>query len=69
MMKLILEFHEQAQIALSAGKDINEILRLPVREKIGRYKYTPNDNIKQVYSEIKREIGSALSNTGGKANG
>jgi V/A-type H+-transporting ATPase subunit A len=69
MMKLILEFHEQAQLALSAGKDINEILRLPVREKIGRYKYTQNDNIKQVYSEIEREIGSALSNTGGKANG
>jgi V/A-type H+-transporting ATPase subunit A len=69
MMKLILEFHEQAQLALSSGKDINEILRLPVREKIGRYKYTLNDNIKQVYSEIEREIGSALSNTGGKANG
>jgi V/A-type H+-transporting ATPase subunit A len=69
MMKLILEFHEQAQLALSAGKDINEILRLPVREKIGRYKYTENDNIEQVYSEIEREIGSALSNTGGKANG
>jgi V/A-type H+-transporting ATPase subunit A len=69
MMKLILEFHEQAQLALSSGKDINEILRLSVREKIGRYKYTSNDNIKQVYSEIEREIGSALSNTGGKANG
>lgn len=68
MMKLILEFHEQAQTALGLGIDINDILQMPVRERIGRYKYTPNDKIAQVYSEIEKEIASALSKTGGKAN-
>lgn len=68
MMRLILDFHEQAQQALNRGTEIDKILKLEVREKIGRYKYTPNENIKQAYKEIEREIGSELSQAEVKNN-
>ena len=69
MMKLILEFHQQANDALKKGTDIKNILNLPVREKIGRYKYTPNEDIEKVYLETEREIAMELSNAGGAVNG
>ena len=68
MMRLILEFHSRAGEALAAGKDIKDILNLPVREKIGRYKYTPNEDIERVYSEIERAIITELSRAGGEAD-
>ena len=68
MMRLILEFHERAEAALDAGKPIDDILKLGVREKIGRYKYTPNDETEKAYSEIEREIAGELSQTGGGRN-
>lgn len=66
MMRLILDFHGQAQNALSNGVPINKILKLDVREKIGRYKYTPNDDIERVYKKIEREIGTQLSQARGE---
>ncbi len=69
MMKLILEFHQQANDALKKGTDIKNILNLPVREKIGRYKYTPNEDIEKVYLETECEIAMELSNAGGAVNG
>ena len=68
MMRLILEFHSRAGEALAAGKDIKDILNLPVRERIGRYKYTPNEDIEKVYSEIERAIITELSRAGGEAD-
>ncbi|MDO5397960.1 MAG: V-type ATP synthase subunit A [bacterium] len=68
MMRLILEFHDQAGAALAEGKEIKDILNLPVRERIGRYKYTPNEDIERVYSEIEREITAELSRAGGEVN-
>ena len=61
MMRLILEFNEQAKQALSKGADIDDILKLDVREKIGRYKYTPDKDIESVYKNTEHEIGSELS--------
>ena len=66
MMRLILEFNDRAVEALNQGVDINKILKLEVREKIGRYKYTPNENIEKAYNEIEREIASQLSKAGGE---
>jgi len=66
MMRLILEFHEYAQRALDEGREIRDILNLPVRERIGRYKYTPNDEIEKVYADIEAQIVKELSQAGGK---
>ena len=59
MMKLILEFHKNSEEALSKGVKIDELLKLPVREKIGRYKYT--QKIKEDYEAISAEIITEIS--------
>ena len=40
MMLLIVQYYEKAQAALSGGMDIETLISLPVREQIGRFKYT-----------------------------
>ena len=39
MMKLVLAFYEKSVDALNKGADMNALIAMPVREKIGRYKY------------------------------
>ena len=45
MMKLVLAFYEKSVDALNKGADMNALIAMPVREKIGRYKYTTVENI------------------------
>lgn len=59
MMRLILEFHKNSEEALKRNIKIEELLKLPVREKIGRYKYTTN--IDEDYEAISKEIVSEIS--------
>ncbi|NJE06876.1 V-type ATP synthase subunit A, partial [Thermococcus sp. M36] len=42
MMKVILNFYKYTMEAVDAGIPVEEIVKLPVREEIGRMKYTPN---------------------------
>ena len=59
MMRLILEFHKNSEEALKRNIKIEELLKLPVREKIGRYKYTTK--IDEDYEAISKEIVSEIS--------
>ena len=54
MMKLILEFYDVALEALNKGADVEKLVNLPVREKIGRYKYTELEKIDSEYTEISK---------------
>ncbi|MBO5135815.1 MAG: V-type ATP synthase subunit A [Clostridia bacterium] len=54
MMKLILEFYDVALEALNKGADVEKLVNLPVREKIGRYKYTDLEKIETEYEEISK---------------
>ena len=56
MMKLIMEFYEKSLSTLSQDTDIDKIIALPVRERIGRFKYIPEEGIDEAYTEIKNEI-------------
>lgn len=68
ILKLIYDFHRLAGAALDANADYNEIINLPVREKIGRAKYIPEKDIKSL-DEISLEISTGLKNlTGGEDN-
>ena len=60
MMGLILAYYDKAVEALNKGADIEDIVNAPVREKIGRYKYTENENIKEVYTAISTQIEEEL---------
>ena len=45
IMNLILAFYDQAQAALAKGVDINSLVKISVREPIGRIKYLEDDKI------------------------
>ena len=56
MMKLILEYYDVCCDALKNGADVEALSSMPVREEIGRYKYTENDDIDEKYSEVLADI-------------
>ncbi|MBR4628146.1 MAG: V-type ATP synthase subunit A [Ruminococcus sp.] len=60
MMKLILNFNDEAAEAIKKGADIEEISGLPVREKIGRFKYVPEADTDREFSAVSVEISSEL---------
>lgn len=59
IMKLILGFYHEATAALSDGVELNDLLKLPVREQIGRAKYVEEahlDKLDEIQRNIKKEI-------------
>ena len=67
MLRLILEFGEKGQMMLDAGVNLSDVIGLPVRERIGRAKYIPEDTL-AYFDEIEAELArqaNALINRGG----
>ncbi|MDE7104344.1 MAG: V-type ATP synthase subunit A [Ruminococcus sp.] len=60
MMKLILNFHDEAETATEQGADIEVISGLAVREKIGRFKYIAEKDIDEEFSNLSAEISAEL---------
>ena len=56
MMLLILQYYEKAQAALQEGADIEKLIALPVREQIGRFKYTPADQLRQAFEAVSLQL-------------
>lgn len=56
MIKLILEYYDEALSAAEKGADTEALTELPVREKIGRFKYIPEDETDAAYEKISLEI-------------
>ena len=56
MMKLVLAFYEKSVDALNNGADMNALIAMPVREKIGRYKYTTDADIENEYKNVEEEL-------------
>ncbi|WAA11720.1 V-type ATP synthase subunit A [Fervidibacillus halotolerans] len=55
MLKLVLEFYRQGVKALEAGVYLKEIEKLPIREKIARAKFIPEEEIEKI-DDIHREF-------------
>ena len=66
MMRLVIAFYEQCNEALDNGAGINALLKLPVREKIGRYKYTLEEQLDGEYSAVLEELSKEVSDCCGK---
>lgn len=64
MMRLILGFYDCANDALAKGAGIEPMLKLPVIEKIGRFKYVPEDRVDAEYAQVSEEIGDAIAHAG-----
>lgn len=59
ILKLIYDYHNLSNQAIAQDVEYSEIISLPVREKIGRAKYVPEDELKQLDC-ISKEINDQL---------
>ncbi|RGZ00144.1 V-type ATP synthase subunit A [Clostridium sp. AM58-1XD] len=66
MMKLVLDFYKESKKALENGAPINKLINMAVRERIGRYKYTINENIESEYQAINDELAKEIAGVFGK---
>ena len=66
MMKLVLAFYEKSVDALNKGADMNALIAMPVREKIGRYKYTTDADIVSEYKNVEEELDKEVAAAFGK---
>ncbi len=56
MMRAILSYYDKALDALNKGADIEMLVNIPVRERIGRYKYEPEDKIENEFESIESQL-------------
>ena len=65
MMKLILAYYTGATAALSEGAKVSDLVKLPCRESIGRFKYVAEKDVAAEYEKIiealKAECAEAVS--------
>ena len=66
LMKLVLAYYEQGAEALSQGAGIQDLVNLEVREKIGRFKYTLEDNLETEYEAVTKQLAKEIANVLGK---
>lgn len=62
MMQLILAYYDQSLAALNAGIDMNDLINMQVRERIGRFKYTTMDRIEDAFQNILDELKHEIEN-------
>ena len=62
MMKMVMGFYEEAMDALNKGANINDLIKMPVREAIGRFKYTHEDNIESEFDRINNQLSLEIAN-------
>ncbi|MBQ2680039.1 MAG: V-type ATP synthase subunit A [Firmicutes bacterium] len=60
MLGLILKLRDIATDAVKAGVKVNDIIKLPIVEQIGRAKYVPEHEIQVQYDEMEKEIEAQL---------
>jgi V/A-type H+-transporting ATPase subunit A len=63
MMELVIGFYEQSAEALSEGADVEGLIKMPVREAIGRFKYTPEDSLDREFTRINNQLSVEIANT------
>ena len=56
MLKSIIAYYEKGLAALEEDAPFSKLVALPVREKIGRFKYVPEADIQTEYDEIMRQL-------------
>jgi len=73
MLEMILSFHHEATVVIEKGEidlDLEKMFALPVREKIARARYVPEEELKElekIKAEIKEQV-STLAGEGGEAD-
>lgn len=66
MMDLVLAYYDQSVEALEKGAKLQNLINLPVREQIGRFKYVTEDEIQKEYEKVTEELHIEIANALGK---
>ncbi|HHV08964.1 MAG TPA: V-type ATP synthase subunit A [Clostridiales bacterium] len=61
MMELVIHFYDMALGYLEKGASIEDIVKMPIREKIGRFKYIEQAKVDQEFEEILRSLNIELN--------
>jgi V/A-type H+/Na+-transporting ATPase subunit A len=56
LMELILNYYDVSLEGLNKGVSIDDLVKLPVRERIGRFKYVGLDKIDKEFEEVMKEL-------------
>ncbi len=66
MMELVIAFYDKSLEALKQGASVQKLINMAVRERIGRYKYTLDENIDSEYEKINNELHIEIANLLGR---
>ncbi len=66
MMRLVRSFYDESAKALDEGASINDLIKMKVRERIGRYKYTLEEDMQKEYESIMQELKDEVASLKGK---
>ncbi len=61
LLTLILKYYYDGQKALNEGADFKALSDLPVKERIGRFKYTEEKDIQEAFENIKKQLEAEIS--------
>ena len=65
MMKLILDYYNEATAALSEGAKVNDLVAIPCREAIGRFKYVAEaktgEEYDRIIADLKKQCADAVA--------
>lgn len=56
LLRLLLEFFDRGSAALESGADFAKLAALPVRERLGRYKYCEEKDYRTLAEELSAEL-------------
>lgn len=60
MMQLVLDYYDKAVEALGKGVSIDDLVKLPVRERIGRFKYIQEQDMRAEYEAILKALSKQI---------
>ena len=60
MMQLVVAYYEKSLEALNKGASIKDLIALPVREAIGRFKYIEEDKVNDEFAKIELRLDKEL---------
>lgn len=56
LLKLIMEYYRKGSDAIDNGAEYNELVYMPIRETIGRFKYIEEANVDKQYEALMEEL-------------
>ena len=61
MMRIVNAFYEKAVDALAKGAELRKLISMPVRERIGRFKYVKEDALDVEYARVREELDAQIA--------